>query len=148
MWQTPNSKPAPPKGNRTAHGRSRRSLHVLRVSAEIRCIEADSPDGEPAPDAAARILLNDLSSKGVGIFCTHPLIAGQEVAISINLPAKLYLRGVVVHCQEREVKTHIISNPTYGFRIGIEFIFESAAEQAAVSKYCAAILGALYNAAA
>lgn len=148
MWQTPNQKARNATSKRSIRdSRGRQSLHMKRVDAEIRTVGKRKADGSPEVEAMARILMNDLNAKGVGIFCTEAFVAGEEVAITLTSPSMIYLRGKVSYCQERE-HTHIISEVPYQFRIGIVFVFESAAEKAAVAKYCDGVVRTLVKSAA
>ena len=134
MWQSPNSKTR--KARAEARERARQSLHVKRVTAEIRSLNSRQPESNPEIEGSARILLNDLTPKGLGIYCNKAFIAGTEVAISLTVPGTIHLHGQVTYCQEQEHKTHVISAIPFYFRIGIKFLFENAAEEAAVKKYC------------
>jgi hypothetical protein len=121
----------------------RRSLHIKRVTAEIRTVGSVTAEGKPMAEGSARILLNDLSIKGVGIFCNRSFLPGQEIAIHLTDPAPIYLRGKIVFCQEHDSRTHIISDVPYSYRIGIQFVFADATEEANVRKYCEDIFRSL-----
>lgn len=147
MWQAPNAKARSP-GKKSARSRGRGTLHIKRVTAEIRGVGETAIREDSATEGMARLLLNDLTAKGVAVFCTHAFPAGQEVAILVPLPTQIYLRGRVMFCQEREFTTAIISPQPFAYRIGIEFIFENLVEEAAVKKYCEDVMKSLYSAAA
>src|SRR4051812_4979314 len=109
MWQSQNQKARGPGAKRTGRGHTRYSLQLKRVTAEIRAADDRLPDGNPADAGSARILLNDLSPRGVGIYCNKPFAPGQEVAIVLAVYSQIYLRGTVMYCQEQESKTQVIS---------------------------------------
>jgi hypothetical protein len=136
MWQAPNSKVRLPASKKARRTTPRRSIHIKRVTAEIRTVGKTTPDGRPSMEGSARIMLNDLSIKGVGIFCDKPFTPGEEIAINLTDPTRIYLRGKIVFCQEHDSRTHVISNLPYSYRIGIQFIFADATEEANVKKFC------------
>jgi hypothetical protein len=146
MWQAPNQK-TPPGGKKGSKSRSRRPFHIKRVTAEMRLVQGA---GSLVPEAPikVRLLLNDLSPKGVGLFSTSALQAGQEVALMLSEPSMIYLRGKVSYCQEHEANTHIIAETPFAYRMGIQLIFESPAEEEAVRKYCDDVLRELMPSAA
>jgi hypothetical protein len=143
MWQAPNPKMRLPSAKKSRREHPRRAIHIKRVTAEIRTAGTPNPDGRPATEASARILLNDLSIKGVGIFCDKAFRPGQEIAIHLTEPSSIYLRGKIIHCQEHDSRTHVISSIHFGYRIGIQFIFADATEEAAVRTFCEGIFKSL-----
>jgi hypothetical protein len=111
-------------------------LNLKRITAEIRTAEPLSSGGRPEREGLARIFLSDLSAMGVSAYCSQSFAAGQEVALVIEFSTMIYLRGIVVYSSEKDSPTQIISNTPFNYRIGIQFVFDDAAERAAVSKYC------------
>jgi hypothetical protein len=143
MWQAPNPKMRLPGAKKSRREHPRRSIHIQRVTAEIRTVGGTTPEGKPQTEASARILLNDLSIKGVGIFANKAFQPGQEIAIHLTDPGPIYLRGKIIFCQEHDVRTHIISNLPYSYRIGIQFVFADATEEETVRKFCEGIFKSL-----
>ncbi len=148
MWQSPNQKISRGSSKKGGRSQPRASLHVKRVTAEIRTTEEHPTDGKPQIQGFARILMNDLSARGVGVYCDKAFIAGQEIAIALTITGTIYLRGIVTYCKEQDEKNHVISDTPFYYRIGIKFVFASAAEEAEVAKYCETTLRNLYNPAA
>lgn len=146
MWQAPNQKKGG-AGTKRSSDRWQRPMHIKRITVELR----KSPtEGVPAmgPELVqARLVLNDLSPSGIGVFCAEAMAPGQEVALMLSTPATIYLRGRVVYCQEHFSPSHVISETPFGFRAGIQFTFQSADEQAAVTKFCEQLLASLNGAA-
>jgi len=112
--------------------RSRRPLHLKRVYAQIK-VETQA---EPAKVLDARILLNDITPQGLGLFSMEPILVGQNIAITLDHPSRIYLKGRVVHCQEFAVNSHIMSKDPFLYRVGIHFQFVSKEEEDAVAKFC------------
>jgi hypothetical protein len=86
--------------------------------------------------AQGRLLLNDISPKGLGLFSDQPIMVGQEIALTIEEPKRFYVRGRVVWCQEADADSHILSSHPFSYRIGLVFLFQNAAEEAQVKAYC------------
>jgi hypothetical protein len=82
----------------------------------------------------ARIILNDLSPKGVGIFSQQPFTPGMECLLTLLEPYKITIRGKTVWCDEVHHDSHILSSQPYSYRIGIEFVFNTPAEKEALEK--------------
>ncbi len=86
-----------------------------------------------------RLLLNDITQKGIGLFSGIPLMPGQEIMIRLAEPRPFFLRGRVVWCREYDSLTPIYSTDNsqkYSYRVGIKFIFESLEEERMVKSYC------------
>lgn len=133
MWQAPSQRMrALAVQKKRDRDRMRRPLHIKRVNAEIKLL---SLQAEPQV-TIARVILNDLTPKGMGLFCASPLLVGQEVAITLEEPKRIYLRGRIVWCQEYDADSHVLSQQSYSYRMGIQFIFESPEEQVAIRRFC------------
>src|SRR5262249_32184622 len=129
MWNTPR-KLSPKKAN------LKTQLHLMRVTVQVRSLGELTSDGKPELEARARVVLNDLTPKGIHMFCDQALVAGQEIAIVIPAPTKIYLHGRVKHCQEREVLTPVISDSAFNFRVSLQFEYADEREADAAAKYC------------
>jgi hypothetical protein len=139
MWQSPSQKNRGTAVQKGSREQTRSSLRIKRVMAEIRTAEIQT-ETHSSTVGSARILLNDLSPKGVGIYCSKPFSAGQEVSIVLSLKDQFYLRGKVIFCREQDSKTQVISQVPHYFRIGIKFLFENAEEEERVAQYCKTLL--------
>lgn len=134
MWQAPNHRVrALAAQKRRDRERKRTRLHLKRVVAEIR-IPAGNLGGQ-AQNLAARVVLNDLSVKGVSVFSPVMLNAEQEVQITLDHPRKFFVRGRVAWSQEVVTETHVISQNPFRYRIGVEFSFTSPEEEEEVRKF-------------
>src|SRR5690348_10037818 len=96
----------PKKANKQLRKDKRTQIPFFRVHAEIK-IEAT---GEVAE---ARVFLNDLSPSGVGCFSTIAIDKGLAVAVVIEQPKQIYLKGEVQWCSPYTLDTKIISSEQY-----------------------------------
>jgi hypothetical protein len=137
MWQAPNQRVrAQANARKRERERVRRGIHIKRVRAEIKTV------GElaaPALVTQARVLLNDFSPKGVGVFAHAPIIVGQLVSLTLEEPKRFYVKGRVVWCQEYAMESHVLSETPFHYRMGIEFVFETPEEEQQVKDYCEAL---------
>jgi Tfp pilus assembly protein PilZ len=129
MWQAPNTR----RGKRRGRDKYRRPLHLKRVSAELKSVEVP---GVPPILAETRIVLNDLSPFGVGLFSERQFNVGQEVALTLEQPRRIYVRGRVVWCEDQSPYSHVMSAKPFGYRIGIQFSFNTEQEQEALRTFC------------
>jgi hypothetical protein len=123
MWHSPNQRiRALNNAKQRERERARRPFHVKRVVAHLKIQGPDVPaeDQEPVP-FPIRLVLNDLSVKGVGVFAASPLVPGQEVVLTITHPMTLEIRCRVVWCQEFAANSHVLSHATFSYRLGLEF---------------------------
>jgi hypothetical protein len=132
MWQSSNPR-ARAMAKKRERQRNRKPLHIKRVTGDLKFIGSD------ADISHVRVVLNDITPKGVGVFCESALMVGREVALTIEEPKPIYLRARIAWCQEVESTGHIISANPCNYRIGLMFLYETAAEQAAVKQWCEAI---------
>lgn len=138
MWQSQNQRPkAPPvatstTGKRRDRERRRLPVHIKRARAELKSVTSL---GAAPIVAEARVVLNDMSIKGVGLFAPVELVPGTVVAITISEPTQFFIKGRVVWCQEHDATSHVLSKNAFSFRVGIEFLYENPSEQQAVKQY-------------
>ncbi len=137
MWQTSRFRN---KYKRRGRDGKRTPFHLKRVTAEIKLLrvgEWQIGASSGAPVFVARIILNDFSPKGLGLFSTQQLPIGEPVAITLQEPRRLYFKGVIAWCYELEAATPIHSSEKqYAYRVGIAFTFESMEEEEQVRKFC------------
>ncbi len=146
MWQGGNA-PNAAKGKpnivgtrRKSRSRQKKPFHLKRVGAEIKLLHRGSQTqapSEPSVVAQGRLVLNDMSAKGVGIFASNPLNTGFEILISLNDPKRVDLHGRVTWCQQYNLNAAVISDgPQFKYRVGIEFVFDNADEEKIIAEFC------------
>jgi hypothetical protein len=135
MWQAPNQRmrAVAEQKKREREKRLKSQLHLKRVEGELR-LPAEKLGG-PTHTILARVMLNDLSVKGVSAFSPEQLSIGQPVQLTIDQPKKVFVRGRVVWSQAVGQEGHIISTTPFSFRIGIEFQFTSPEEEAEMRRF-------------
>jgi hypothetical protein len=152
MWHNPNQRlRAIANAKKREREKQRRPFHVKRVIAHLSLpkpaetpIQAQDQNTQEQPGSKtattdsqieiipARVILNDLSSKGVGLFSPFPFIPGQEVIVNITAPIKLQLPSRVVWCQQHDANSHVLSSQPYSYRLGIEFLHPSHEKQESI----------------
>lgn len=134
MWQAPNQRlRAVANAKRKERERARRPIHIKRISAKVGLVSGENTEYLPAE---FRLTLNDLSPAGVGVYSTSPLAAGQLVVLEINDPIAIKIRAKVIWCQGHTSRGHIISNQSFSFRMGFEFVLSTPEETVAVQNFC------------
>lgn len=146
MWQAPNQRVgAIQNAKKRQQERLKRPIHLKRVRAEMRLIpnkethaQAATTD-EQGETIEARVLLNDLSSTGIGIYAAEPMNPGCKVVITLAEPIQIQITGCVIWCQEQPACGAVITSEAFNFRIGVKFVFGSPEEEKALQDYCAEI---------
>jgi Tfp pilus assembly protein PilZ len=105
----------------------------MRVSAELKSVDAP---GTPALLAETRIVLNDLSPFGVGLFSEKPFNVGQEVALTLEHPRRIFVKGKIAWCEDQTPHSHVMSAKPFGYRLGIQFTFQTEQEQETLKQFC------------
>jgi hypothetical protein len=118
-------------------------MHIQRVMAEVRLIGTEEQE---AISWDIRLLLNDITHKGVGLFSSVALMPGQEVLVRLQEPRPFFLRGRVVYCREYDTISGIVSAQSFTYRVGIKFQFESLEEERMVKSFCDFLATELYGA--
>ena len=124
--------------NRSSNGFSAKlPVHYKRVRADIAILPSSvSGPSEATVHVLCRVVLNDLSPRGVLLFSAQPLTAGQFVDITLTEPQEFSVKGKVLTCQQIIMDHRIISDAQYPYRIAIDFELESAEDRDRVNSYC------------
>jgi len=112
------------------------------VNAELKPLGMIGPGSAPAP---VRILLNDFSPVGVGVFSKIPLSVGQEIAVTFQEPRRFYVKGRILWCKEYHHGSPVMSDNNFSYRVGVEFVFESEEESQQVVKFYEELCAILYG---
>jgi hypothetical protein len=112
--------------------RLRPSFHIKRIYAEVECLGSS---GAPPQRQSVRFILNDMTPTGGGFFSQVPFIPGQQIQVLIAEPLKLEVQAKVVWSQSQSSGLHVISKDAFLYRVGVEFCFSSAEEEAYVKAF-------------
>lgn len=143
MWQAPNQRVgAIQNAKKRQEARLKKPIHLKRVRAQMRLIPNKETHaqattiGEQGQTVEARVLLNDLSASGIGIYAAQPMDQGSKVVITLDEPKHIQICGEVVWCQEQPASSGIITSDAFSFRIGVKFVFANPEEEKALQDYC------------
>lgn len=132
MWHSPNQRlRAIANAKKRERERARRPIHIKRIIASLDL-------GNVAPDAPktnVRLVLNDLSYKGAGLFSPIALTPGQQIVLAISEPSQLSIKCRVAWCQEYHANSHVLSQQPHSYRLGLEFLL-APEEESAVKAFC------------
>lgn len=129
MWQSPNQR-VRAAANSKKKDKNKPKIHIKRIVASLELVNS------PTSRTDARLILNDLTPKGTGLFSTHGFIQGQEVWVNIEDPTKLRIKAKVSWCQEHNANSHVLSNQPYSFRMGLDFMPANEEESKMIQALC------------
>lgn len=146
MWQAPNQRiGAIQNAKKRQEARLKKPIHLKRVRAEMRLVPNKETHAqattvsEQGEAIEARVLLNDLSTSGIGIYASKSMSPGSKVAITLSEPIQIQISGEVVWCQEQPACGAVITSEAFNFRVGVKFVFADPEEEKALQDYCAEI---------
>lgn len=112
----------------------RRPIHVKRALAELRVVRADG--GNPIVQEV-RMVLNDLTPIGIGLFTNRSMPQDLEVVFVLLEPARFEVRGRIAWCQPANMGSHVLSQNAFDYRVGVRFCPENKAEEEKIKAFCA-----------
>lgn len=135
-------------------GRAARKKKQITASTFQRChykrtaafLHIRSPEGTPTV-VAARIVLNDVSQKGVLLFSSVPLSIEQKVEIVLTDPHPFSAHGTIRSCQQMAFDQRIISDQQFQYRVSVEFDVMTHEDRDRIDAYCNVIQGSCLRAA-
>ncbi len=143
MWQAPNQRAgAVQTARRKQQERNSRPFRLRRVRAEVRIIPAEptmvraESESRVGELREARVILNDLSPRGIGIHASHSMQPGDRIRITLPEPRKVIVEGRVVWCTDQHAGSPIISHESFNYRVGVKFIFDCPEAEEAFRKFC------------
>jgi Tfp pilus assembly protein PilZ len=132
MWQSPNQRVrAQFNARKRERERMKMPFHIKRVHATVEI-------GDQKIDV--RLILNDLTPKGMGLFSSTRFSTGDEVTIYLENPKKIQLKGKIAWCQEYEVRGKVLTEKSFSHRVGLQFVFSSPEEEQAMKAYCSEVM--------
>lgn len=135
MWETSRF-----KGNRGGEGgdgsgRGGKKVPKMRMKRIQTQILASNGFGMEPTQIPVRLILNDLGPQSVTLFAMSSLELGHEVALTIEYPRPLHVRGKVTYCALFDVVSRVHNPNRYSYRMQIEFEFLNDGEMIAVREY-------------
>lgn len=111
-------------------------IPMTRVEGEVSIYASFEELSQPTERFPVRVLLSDVTPSGTGIFAQHQVSPGSMISLSIPMKRPFYARARVAWCREvLDRNSSIVSETTYKFRLGLEFLFESEQERAAAHEF-------------
>jgi c-di-GMP-binding flagellar brake protein YcgR len=133
MWQAPNQRLKAQANQKRSTERGKLSFHIKRVSVTLLL---QVPGGEPVR-IDARVLLNDFSLTGMGIFTAHHFNPDDLVTVVFESPKKLEMKARIAWCQDYQISgTKVLRAQSLSYRAGVEFLFTAEEEEKAVKEFC------------
>jgi hypothetical protein len=121
--------------------KNRISLHIKRVSAQLvldtQKSTHDAHDKNQPSQLNIRIVINDVTSFGAGLYVPRLLHKGQEGVLTFTTSTPISIKVRVVWSQEFNVDSHVLTEEAFPYRAGIEFIFSSEEEKTTIARFCA-----------
>lgn len=136
MWQSSKHKLTITQKKRPK--RNSAELKLRRVPVELKVVPSGAPvlGAKPAPLIDARVLLSEVSELGLHLFSREPVAVGNPVAVTFEIPKRIYLKGTVSNCSEFTVGSKIISENRFDFRLSVLFSNEKEEDQQAIRDFC------------
>jgi hypothetical protein len=133
MWSSTNQRI---KALMSARAREKdrltRPIHVRRADVII----SFRTDDDFLVNIPARALLNDFTPSGFTAYATTALNPNTEVNLEIEHPRHFRLKAKVVWSQYQPSSTHVLTENSYSYRIGLALIWKDAALEEEFKKFC------------
>lgn len=122
------------KSRQDRERRKRRRISLRRTEVRIQVLK-----GFPhrvVESVAARVILNDITPRGVTVFADHGLAIGALVDLVIEQPRRFYVKGRVISSHQANLHQTVLSPNPLPFRVSIAFEFMSSQERETTERYC------------
>jgi hypothetical protein len=142
MWSSTNQRiKALMSARQREKERLTRPIHVRRADIKL----SFRNDEGFLVEVPARALLNDFTPAGFSIYAVSRLTPNVELTIELDHPKHFRLIGKVVWCQYQPSSSHVLTAPTYPYRVGLAFIWKDAALEEEFKKFCADLVELYVN---
>jgi hypothetical protein len=131
MWETSRFRGKNQGGNGDG-GKKAPKMRMKRIQTQIL---ASNGFGMEPTQIPVRLVLNDLGPQSVTVFALNALELGHEVALTIEYPRPLHVRGKVTYCALFDVVSRVHNSNRFPYRMQIEFEFLNDGEMIAVREY-------------
>lgn len=132
MWQSPNQRVRAIAAQRQKERlRLMQPFHIRRIIGDVEILATNVTE---ASQAQCRVVLNELTPKGMAIYLKEPLVTGQELIVTLMEPTPIQLRGKVVSCLTTYNESHIMRDE-FPSRITMFFSFKTEGEKKMVQDF-------------
>lgn len=135
MWQSSNKKSLGSK--KSDRNRGKPVIHIKRTLARLEIVEQGLSTDNPPYCLNVRLVLNDLTPQGTEIFSSEPIVLNREISLTLVSPVSISIKGRILSCQAHNMQSHILSDQSFAYRIGVQFNLETEAEKSALETLCA-----------
>ncbi len=80
--------------------------------------------------------MNDISPRGVPLFICQEVPEGKTVLLNLSDPQLIEVKAQISWCEAPRTTSHVLSNATFGYRLGLQFVFDSKEKETAFRSYC------------
>jgi len=134
MWQQ-NQKPKLGVKKTSRTKTNKRPMHFRRVRATMKILDSD--DGQILE---GRVVLNDLRPGGMLIYLAEFIEPGSEIAVTLEEPKGLFLKGRAERVEDFNQSSHIMSDNPFSFRVHMEIVYEDEDERSRIAEICEQVM--------
>lgn len=125
--------PVDATADRRKYQRPRARIPLIRVDGEMAIYSSFDDLSAPIAKLPLRLVMSDITPKGMGIFSEKKFYPGACISISLPLREPFYIKAKVAWCRETiQRNSLILSQHHFKYRIGLEFFFANDAEKKSV----------------
>ncbi len=115
--------------------------NVVQLNANQNIIEVtlEAPTLELEKISKGKTVLSEINMEKMFFFCNQSFTEGQSIVIQFCIPKMFILNADVLYCRPYNLKSRIISQNSYNFRMLVKFTFLKDGERALLRQFIQSI---------
>lgn len=115
--------------------------NVVELNAQANTIEIEQ---SPPPISEEKIskgktVLSEINMEKMFFFCNKPFTEGQSIVVQFCIPKMFILNADILYCRPFNLKSRIISQNNYNYRVLVKFTFLKEGERALLRQFIQSI---------
>jgi hypothetical protein len=118
---------------------SENTENITPINANIINISLTPPTIEESKLSKGKTVLSEINMEKMFFFCNKAFTEGQSIVIQFCIPKMFIINADILYCRPFNLKSRIISQNNYNYRVLVKFTFLKEGERALLRQFIQSI---------
>jgi hypothetical protein len=130
-----------PESEETSENQKPDSNNVVPLKVNSNTIEIilEAPKVDEEKISKGKTVLSEINMDKMFFFCNRPFTEGQSIVVQFCIPKMFILNGDILYCRPFNLKSRVISQNNYNYRVLVRFTFLKEGERALLRQFIQSI---------
>jgi hypothetical protein len=128
-----------PETDETSENQKSDNVVPLNVNSNTIEIILEAPKVDEEKISKGKTVLSEINMDKMFFFCNRPFTEGQSIVVQFCIPKMFILNGDILYCRPFNLKSRVISQNNYNYRVLVRFTFLKEGERALLRQFIQSI---------